>query len=246
MENLKMLESLKSMGIEEKPAAIYLSLLKRPKMTPSQIARESGVKRATCYEHLDALLSRDFVTREPQGKRMFYSAVNPHKVFREFQKKIAHIHQDIEQMSHIHNQAVNKPRVLFYEGKREIKNIYDDLFRTVGDVYSIFPPATFFERFTEEDYDEFDKSISKYALKSRDLFVVDRHYKKLQEIREKNGAENKFSKRLPPSFTSNVDVLIYSDKVALISLRDLSAIVIENKDIADLFKNLHNFVWKSL
>ncbi|MDO8576601.1 MAG: hypothetical protein Q7R90_04800 [bacterium] len=41
-----------------------------------------------------------------------------------------------------------------------------------------------------------------------------------------------------------MDVLISSDKVALISLRDLSAIVIENKDIAELFRNMHSFMWK--
>ncbi len=246
MDKQKLVEALKNMGVDEKPAMIYLSLLGRPKMTPSQIARESVIKRATCYEHLDTLLAKDFVTREPQGKRMFYSAVNPRKVFTTFQKKIAGMDENIQQMSRIHNEAVNRPRVMFYEGRREIKNIYQDLFKTIGDVYSIFPASTFFENFTEQDYDEFDKSISSYALKSRDLFVADKFYKRIKEIRAKNGSENKVDKKLPPWFTCNVDVLIYSDKVALMSLRDLSAIVIENRDIAELFKNIHDFMWKSV
>src|SRR3989344_3311298 len=144
-------------------------------------------------------------------------------------------------MAKIQDEATNEARVVFYEGKREIRNTYDDLFKTVGDVYTIFPAATFFESFTEQDYEEFDKSISNYALKSRDLFVADKFYKRIKEIRDKNGSDNKLDKKLPTDFASNVDVLIYSEKVALISLRDLSAIVIENKDIADLFRNLHGF-----
>ena len=62
----------------------------------------------------------------------------------------------------------------------------------------------------------------------------------------KSGYENKSDKKLPDWFTSNVDVLIFKDKVALISLSDLSAIVIENKDIADLFVHMHQYMWKTL
>jgi len=149
-------------------------------------------------------------------------------------------------MSALHEHASNKPRVTYYEGKRQLKLIYEDLFKTVGDVHSIFPAATFFENFTEQDYDEFDRSLGQHALTSKDLFVADKHYKRLLEIREKNGSAKKIAKKLPDWFKSNVDVLIYSEKVALISLRDLSAIVIENKDIADLFRNMHSFVWKGV
>ncbi len=244
MENASLIETLKEMGLTGKAGAIYLSLLGKRKMTLSEISRETSVKRATCYEHVDELLGKDFVIRVPVGKRTFYSAVDPQKVFTTFRRRISKIEGSILQMSAVHEHAVNRPHITYYEGKRQIKTIYDDLLKTVGDVYSIFPAASFFENFTEADYDEFDKSISNYALKSRDLFVRDKHYKKIKEIRDRNGPVNKLDKRLPPWFTCNVDVLIYSEKVALISLRDLSAIVIENKDIADLFRNMHSFMWK--
>src|SRR3990167_2411811 len=248
MDHVGIMKALQEVGLPEKAALIYLSLLGKQKMTISETARESNIKRATCYEYLDLLLNRDFVIRVPVGKRMFYSAVEPKKILIDFKKKTSHLEERINEMSALHDAAVNKPRVVFYEGKREIKNIYTEIFRTVADVYSIFPPASFFENFTLEDYDDWDKEIANYALKSRDLFVVDKYYKKIKEIRDKNSAEgkNKLDKKLPAWFQSNVDVLIYADKVALISLRDLSAIVIENRDIADLFRNMHSFMWKSL
>ena len=237
---------LQEIGLSEKAAAIYLALLNNRRMTVAELARDSGIKRATCYEYIDQLLVKGFLLREPVGKRMFYSGVKPQKVLADFKKKTALLEASVQEMAQMQEKATNAPRVVFYEGKREIRNIYEDLFKSMGDVYSIFPASAFFENFTEQDYDEFDKSISNYALKSRDLFVADKYYKKIKEIREKNGSENKLDKKLPPGFTSNVDVLIYSDKVALMSLRDLSAIVIENKDIADLFRNIHQFMWKAI
>lgn len=246
MDHGQFIKTLEELGLSEKAAAIYASLLGKNRMGVAELARESNIKRATCYEYLDMLLQKDFVTRVPIGKRMYYSAVSPKKVLADFRKKTAGFEAKMEDMLRMHEAAVNRPKVSFHEGKREIKNIYDDLFKTVGDLYSIFPADSFFETFTEEDYDDFDKALSQYALRSRDLFVASKSYKKLKVIRDKNGTQHKSDKKLPPDFKSNVDVIIYSDKVALISLRDLSAIVIENRDIAELFKNMHQFIWRAL
>jgi len=245
MDQAHALASLRSVGIPQKAGEIYLCLLSRTKATISEIAQATGIKRATCYEYIDLLLLENFIERLPIGKRMYYSAVEPKKVLGAFKKKAAALERTLAELEKVHDTVVNKPRIVFYEGKRELRKIYEDLFKTVGDAYSIFPAETFFQNFTEQDYDEFDREISNHALKSRDLFVADKHYRKLKEIRAKNGGE-KLDKRLPSSFTSSVDVLIFSDKVALISLRDLSAIVIENKDIADLFKSMHSFIWRAL
>jgi sugar-specific transcriptional regulator TrmB len=246
VDHSSLLRTLQELGLPEKAALVYLSLLGKRRMTISDISRETGVKRATCYEHLDLLLSKDFVVRIPVGKRMFYAALEPRKILGEFKKKAAHFEEKVAEMQQIHSAAVQKPNVTFYEGKREIKNIYEELFQTVGDVRSIFPASTFFENFTTQDYEDFDKQLTTHVLKSRDLFIADKFYKRVREIRDKNGSSNKVGKKLPRWFTSNVNVLIFSDKVALISLSDLSATVIQNEDIAELFKNMHDFMWKSV
>lgn len=235
---------LETIGLTEAEALIYAALIKFPKMTISEISRTTNIKRATCYQHLDLLLNKDFVVRVPIGKRMFYSAVSPKKIIAATKKRQADFELGMEEMAKQYDESTHKPSVIFYEGKREIKNIYEDMLKSVGDIYSIFPPTAFFENFTEQEYSDFDLSISQYALKSKDLIIADKYFHQVEQIRKKNGDENKITKKLPESFKSNVDVLIYKDKVALISLRDLSALVIENKDIADLFKNIHSHLWK--
>jgi hypothetical protein len=172
--------------------------------------------------------------------------MSPKKVLAVARKRYATFEATVDELTKQYDETTHKPQVVFYEGKREIKNIYDDLLKTIGDNYSIFPPAAFFENFTEQEYYEFESLVSQYSFKSRDLIIGDKYYRRIEQLRQKSGAENKITKKLPESFKSNVDVLIYGDKVALISLRDLSALVIENKDIADLFKSMHHLIWKSL
>ena len=244
MDYKKLLAALEALGLPEKAASIYLALLGKQRMSIAELARDAQIKRATCYEYLDLLLKRDFVVRVPVKKRILYTAASPQKILAGYKRQSREVEEVLRELNAMHDKAIHKPKVTFYEGKREIRAIYQDIFKTVGDAASIFPAGTFFEHFTEKEYDDFDKEISSHALKSRDLFVADKYYKKIKEIRVKNGLANKLDKKLPSWFTCNVDTLIYADKVALISLRDLSAVVIENRDIAELFKNVHAFMWK--
>lgn len=246
MEYTAIVKALEELGLEDKAATIYTTLLGKNRLGVAELARESGIKRATCYEYLDALLKKDFVIRVPVGKRMYYAAVNPRKILANYKKRTQDFENVLEELVHMHETATNKPKVSFFEGKREINTIYESLFKTMGETYSIFPPEAFFRNFTEADYDEFDKENSAHAIKTKDLFVQSKYTKRLWQLRKKNGYENKSDKVLPDWFSTNVDVLIFSDTVALVSLNDLSAVVIENKDIAELFKNMHAFIWKSL
>ncbi|MGD1003065.1 MAG: helix-turn-helix domain-containing protein [Minisyncoccia bacterium] len=240
------IRGLSAFGLVQNEATIYAALLKSPKMTISEIARGTGLKRATCYQYLDALLVKDFILRIPVGKRTFYGAVRPQKLLNAAKKRFATLETLADEMEKQYDAATHKPKVRFHEGKRDIKNIYEEMFKTVGDACSIFPPAAFFENFTEQEYDDFDMTIGKHAFKSRDLIVADKYFHRVNDIRKKNGVEQKMTKKLPVSFQSNVDVLVNHDKVALVSLRNLSGLVIEDKDIADLFRNIHSFIWKSI
>ena len=53
MSKLDPLHVLQEVGLPEKAASLYFTLLNKKRMTIAELARESGVKRATCYEYLD-------------------------------------------------------------------------------------------------------------------------------------------------------------------------------------------------
>jgi HTH-type transcriptional regulator, sugar sensing transcriptional regulator len=237
---------LEDAGLAKKEALTYTALLKGGKMTISELSKETRIKRATVYQQVDALLVKDFITRVPVGKRMFYVANNPKKVLANFEKKRKSLEAGVQEMSAVFNESTHTPKVSFYEGKREIKRIYDDLFTSTGDMYSIFPPKPFFSNFSEDEYREFNALTNEHSFKSKDLMVRQEGLKKVLAIRKQDANKDQQTKVLPEGFESNVDVVICGSKVALISLSNLSALVIENDDIAEYFKNTHAFFWKHI
>ncbi len=240
-KNLK--KVLVDVGLHQLEAKIYLVLLNTARMTVSDIARSSNIKRPTCYQYIDSLLIKGFILKVPIGRRIFYTAVAPTKVLQEVKKRYSKFEKSVQYLEKQYEENIQKPKVIFYEGKNNIKNIYKETFESVGDIKSIFPAQEFFKNFTVEEYHEFDKLIGGYKFKSKDLMMDDNYFKVVNNIRRKNGLDNKITKKLPTSFQNKVDVLIYENKVALISLGDLSAVVIEHKNIAELFNSMHNTLW---
>ena len=82
-------------------------------------------------------------------------------------------------------------------GKQSLNKIYERLFTTMGDTYSIFPPDTFFTHFSLDDFSTFDKENSAHAFKAKDLFVAGKNTKKFLELRKNNNFANKLHKVLP-------------------------------------------------
>ena len=53
-------------------------------------------------------------------------------------------------------------------------------------------------------------------------------------------------KQLPNGFKFETDLLVVDDTVALISFKNLIAIIIKDKAIADLQRNFINLIWKGI
>ena len=124
---------LQEAGLKESEAAVYSILLKSQKMTVSEIARATGIKRPTCYQHLDSLLIKDFVIRIPLGKRMYYGAACPKKILASAKKRFSVFETAVEEMTRQHEESTNKPKVVFTKVSASLKiftKIYSKLSAT--------------------------------------------------------------------------------------------------------------------
>jgi len=235
---------LKDIGLGDLEAKIYLVLLESSKLSISEISRKSGIKRPTCYHYIELLLEKDYIKKIPTGKRMLYLAEDPKKILIDLKSKLHDFEQNLDELREKYVENSQKTKIIFYEGKKSIKKIYQDSFKSIGDIYSIFPPEAFLKHFTLDEYEKFELDISDHKFRIKDLVLTDSRFKDISKIKKRVKVDNKYTKKLPASFNSEVDVLIFGNKVALISLKDLSATVIENSSITDLFKNIHDFMWR--
>ncbi len=249
-----LIKQLQTLGLKKEEAELYITLLELKSALLTDLAREIGANRTTLYPYMDSLLRLGLVRKSIKGKRVLYIAEDPSGL-KDLQKKQERaLSQSLDRLQEIFNSASNKPRsVLFYEGDDGIRAIYNEMISDTGFLYSIFSVDKYFELFAaSKEGEKFLKEVERRGIDLREL-VEDsesgREYKAYGYIPEL-GKVYKFKKRpikiLPKYFDVGSDILIAADKVAFVSLVSKSALLIKDKQIAAVQKNLFEQVWTSV
>jgi sugar-specific transcriptional regulator TrmB len=232
-------------GLEHSEARIYFVLLKHKLMSLTEISSKSGIKRTTCYEHVNELLRKNIIYRVAHGKKFHYAPTDPRNLLKKTKESLAKLEKEFVELENFYKETTNLPKVSFFEGKDGIRKIYLDSFETIGDAYSIFPADEYFKHFTFKEYTDNEEVIKETKLKSKDLIISDKYYKKVSNYLKSLNNDSKYFKKITSDFETTVDVLIYGNKTALVSLNKMSAIVIDDDEIAKLFVSFHKYLWNS-
>lgn len=247
----KIKEELQAIGLKEKEIEVYLALLALGKGTISDISRKSGIKRTSVYQHLNVFLEKNLASKTIIKKRIYYCAENPKKLVslleREKQaveNKKMRIEKIIPDLDILYIKSSNSPKIVFYEGKEGIRTVYEHMTDTWQNVYSIFSPQNFFNFFTFEENNAILMSLEKRGVKLYNL--VEKSDKAKERLKIKKYNHFVKSKLLPDNLKFSTDVLVTDNRIALISFDSLTAIVIEDKAIANMQRNFIKYIWESL
>lgn len=238
-------EALNSLGLDTRESTAYLAALELGDTLILPLARHSGLKRATLYEVLPKLHGLGLISYGQRGKRRTVIAQDPGKLVFMQEQKLQDIKTVLPQLVSRFNALESKPKLFSYEGIDGIKQVYED---TLAEE---FPILSFLQ------VREIEPEIRNYLLKS----YVPRRVKR--GIRVKNlvsGSPGESEKTLPNTgtyrenryvsqslFPANIEVLVYSNKVAFITYKTGSqpmGIIIENRDVAETMRSLHKMAWE--
>lgn len=132
-----LLRGLEKIGLEEKEGRVYLALLSHPGGRVQEIAAATDLPRASCYDLLDDLSRRGFVTvgEGETGKRYFPQSPENllsilHKEEEELADRILKAQGLVPMLTVLHNPVGPKPRVRYKEGikgLRELQKEYEAL-----------------------------------------------------------------------------------------------------------------------
>lgn len=247
----KIKDELKAIGLKEKDIEVYLALLALGKGTISDISRKSGIKRTSVYQHLNVFLEKNLTSKTIIKKRVYYCAENPKKLVsllerekKAIENKKTRIEKIIPDLEILYDKSSNKPKIVFYEGKEGIKNAYEQINDTWQNVYSIFSPQSFFNLFTFEENHYILMSFEKRGVKLYNL--VEKSDKARERLKIKKYNHFVKSKLLPDNLKFSTDVLVTDNRIALISFDSLTAIVIEDKAIANMQRSFIKYIWEGL
>ena len=244
MEHIEFLEKL---GLSEREARVYLTLLEHGQMGVTDIARKNGLYRTDIYLALGRLTEEGLVVVVPRGKQRVYRASPPKVLEKKFLELANHFDEKVNALSLLaHTPSGERPIVTYVEGVKGISGIHDDIVTTLkkGDTYYRYSSSS-----TTGD----DKRKNYLSKKYRLL----RDQKQIERKVITNGA-NKAGKRprlereikVVPSdfdlFAYNVSQVIYANKVAVIDYNTETAVIIENETIARFQSKIFELLFRKL
>ena len=238
------IESLIDIGFSKNEWIVYISILSLWKAFIADITKDVWLKRSSVINYVENLLSRGVISKIVIWKRIAYIWEKPNNILKDFIKKKENFEKKLPELNNLFFQNNWPSRVRYFEWKKGILNIYTEILSQFKNIYTFISMEKILDYLGIEKLDELRSMRIKNEIKIKELIKYTDFSKKIMKNRNTSlWLENKF---LPKDFSINIDLLIWWDSIAMISFEKEMWVVIENKDMADFQRNLHNFVWKSI
>lgn len=232
---------LEQIGLTQKEAAVYLATLELAQASVLRIAQKTEIKRPTVYITLDTLCEKGFVVSIPKGSKTLYQAIDPKDILVKCKEKVAAFKDTLPEFLSLANAAPGKAKIRFFEGKNSLLALYEnEIFRSkrIAGITSMRELRKVFS------LDELTGMLHIMKSGGGKINEIDEDSPESREYRaEKDRLELGQTKCLPKGFAFEIDFLLYDNCVAMISIKNRMAVVIEDRAIAGAQRQFFNFLW---
>ncbi|MEI6499052.1 MAG: helix-turn-helix domain-containing protein [bacterium] len=114
---------LKSIGLTEKEAKTYLAILELGSSTIKPIADRAGIKRTSVYNFIDDLVKQGLIAQSILNGRTHYQALSPEKLVELQKERTRALQSALPEFLSVFNDKISKPKISYFEGADQIKNI---------------------------------------------------------------------------------------------------------------------------
>ncbi len=235
-------EVLKHFGLSEKEAKVYLALLELGTSTAPAISKKAGVKHPTTYVVLDELRKKGLLTEIPKKSKSLYTAKSPDTLLAARKEANEEIRQAMPEILALYNAKAEKPKVRFYQGERDILDLYKEIFAE-NEIWFITSIS----------------SIPQNLMKNIHHHMIEGERRKtvIREIQQDDPVSQNFKKQYarefytvktaPKNFELPTDNALYANKIAIFSYKGAGmAVVIESEDVVKTYRSLFEMAWQSI
>jgi sugar-specific transcriptional regulator TrmB len=244
-------ELLKELELSNAEAEVYWALLNLETVSIRKVAEYSGVNRGTTYEALKKLAHVGLVNVRRSGKREYYSAETPEKVYdliREKRKDLWRVQKQAEvlipELLARKARPKGKPLVRYYEDDEGIVTILKDVLQSCSQMEKPLYYAYSSKPIRKYLYRKFPQFTDKRIAEGIAVKVI--------AIGEGSDTEGLSERRWMPEVGEgelSSYTIIYANKVAHISIsQDYTpyGVVIEDVGTADMQRMLFERLWETL
>ncbi len=233
-------KELGGLGFSENEAAVYLALLGLGSATNSQIARESKLNRITNFEVLKRLSSRGIVSGFKMKGVMYFGALNPQILIKKHKEGLGILEESLVDLVKNKNNE-KRPRITTVSTREGLKQIYEESLLSKGEILTFTNSKEVKEYFGGEYVDNYVRQRVKKGIRVRGFAPGG----EVGEQDKREGEEVLREVRLiPENHRINNEIMIFDDKVAMLSTKDEMGIIIKNQSIAESLRSVWKMLWE--
>lgn len=242
----KLIQTLKGVGLNEKEAKIYLSLLRLGPQAVSIIAKKGGLNRSSCYIILERLMQKGFIEKLIQEKNILFRAVEPIYVLDhlktrqyELESKIENLGLALKDFDHLKSDDGVKPKIVFFQDETGLQNVLENTlssseplrcYASLDELSSMLP--NYMPRYYQKRVQRGLRVRAIYPATDKSFLHKKRDKKELRE-----------SRLIPQDFDFHLDIMIYDRNVVITSLKEKFGVLIESKEMAQAQKKIFDIIW---
>lgn len=242
---MKIEQILQSLGLNEKQAKVYLALLQLGRASAYGTADHSGLKRPTTYVILNELIEKGLVARVPRTRKQLFVAQSPEEYFATIEDRLEIAKKALPELLALANRTENKPKVMYFEGTRGIKEV--SLYRLKKgekNIVGFYGGQVNLDPELIQFFDEVSEKFWKNEFHTRGIVP---YSNELAEYRERDSKHGRTMKIVPSEeYSSKTWIHVGETYVTFSAPQDKQAVVIENKDIAKAMRQIFEIIWKAL
>ncbi|MDQ3018864.1 MAG: hypothetical protein M3Q64_03270 [bacterium] len=247
---------LKKLGLEKGEIAIYLAVVKYGGLSPTEVAKITGIKRATVYLYVEHLRELGLVTTRLNKKRKIIVAA-PFSSFETLvQEKKAGIEQQekivadlIPLLEKMYKEKTIGIQIEMLEGQSGVTTLIEKIIAEKKDMYWLGSMETILSTIKDEKlfrlmtWRRMDQKTTSYAISDRTILKNERYSGPTSNFRQFRFLEQPFS--IPGI------IVLFGKNIALISIKEtkISIVLVQdetmNQIVLFMFKALWEFLPKS-
>ncbi len=247
MKNKKLLQILIDLGLSENEASVYLAALSLGPTTILKIAKTAEMKRTTIYSVIDSLKKRGLINIEIKGFKTLFTAENPEKLETMLDSHREQLRNSLPEFLGMYNLKGGESSIKYYEGLESVKSVYESLISDIKphEDYLIIADAKQWMELDPEYFQNFTERRAKLNINTRMLL---QDSKTARELKNKEKNYNiKGVKIFPQKMSLTTNIVIIPKKIVIHQLTPpIMAVVIENKSMINMQKEIFEIIWNSL
>lgn len=240
--NENLLKILEEIGIEDKPAKVYLATLELGGGPASVISKRAGVERVNTYYILDQLAKDGLIYSAEKEKKTIFVAIGPKKLEVLAQARLERIRQALPELVAIENSGPTKPKIRYFEGIEGIKQMFEETL----DLPSGAETLAYSSFQTDNKYiEEYIKGYIPRRVKRRiSQRCIIEYSEESKELIKRDNEELRQSIMVDKEkFPFSNQINIFGNKMFIASYRDMMGVIIESAEVARTQTAIFELAW---